>query len=307
MADNELIFLGAACASISKVAVYLSSYEVSGLAKATRSLYANALKHLVTFLTINQIQDISIFSSSFLSNFAKYLEDGNLSGKSIQQYMTCTKIFLKWAGHPVDYTYKISNQDRQANKKKHLDRWMDEYEIAQCRSYEFARLDINERFMWRAIVGLLIDTGARVGEIAGVKESDIRMDEGTAFIQGKTEPRPVFFSEDTGILLQHHLDTRPIRVFDASEGGDIFPPVNKIKSGISDMLKDLGLKNGSDGRGPHTFRHYTATYLFYVGGMDVTDLAYLLGDKVDTIREKYLHPTPKMLRDRVAKAMGWKI
>ena len=279
---------------------YLESPEVKGLAKSTQDLYGNALKHFAVFYS--GLKAIPVDTGVLMPGFAKYLEGKELSGKSIQQYMTCTKIFLKWAGHVVDYTYKISNSERQANKKKHLDRWFEEDEIALCRGYEFARFDINERFMWRAIVGLLIDTGARVGEIAGIQGEDLRMEEGTVFIQGKTEPRPVFFSEDTGILLLHHLDLRTGITPTAST---IFPQVDKIKSVISDMLKDLGLKNGSDGRGPHTFRHFTATYLFYIGKMDITDLAYLLGDKVETIREKYLHPTPKMMRDRVKAAMGW--
>ena len=73
------------------------------------------------------------------------------------------------------------------------------------------------------------------------------------------------------------------------------------------MLEDMGLKNGKDGRGPRTFRHYVATHLFYVGNMRIEDIAVLLGDKVDTIINNYLHPTPLMLRERVAKAMKWEV
>ena len=39
--------------------------------------------------------------------------------------------------------------------------------------------------------------------------------------------------------------------------------------------------------------------------MNLFDIATLLGDKPETIQSVYLHPTPKMLRGRVAKAMGW--
>ena len=50
------------------------------------------------------------------------------------------------------------------------------------------------------------------------------------------------------------------------------------------MLKALGLKNGADGRGPHVFRHYFASYLFFVGGMRIEEVATLIGDTVDTVR-----------------------
>ena len=71
------------------------------------------------------------------------------------------------------------------------------------------------------------------------------------------------------------------------------------------MLSDLGMKKIKDGRGCHTFRHYCATHLFYVGGMGLNDIATLLGDAPETIRSTYLHPTPKMLYKRVKQAMGW--
>ena len=87
--------------------------------------------------------------------------------------------------------------------------------------------------------------------------------------------------------------------------GPLFPSTARIRQVVNEMLKDLGLKNGADGRGPHTFRHYTASYLFYAGNMRIEDIAFLMGDTVDMIRTRYLHPTPMMLRERVAKAMGW--
>jgi len=31
----------------------------------------------------------------------------------------------------------------------------------------------------------------------------------------------------------------------------------------------------------------------------IEDIAFLLGDTVETIRERYLHPTPEMLKGRV--------
>jgi len=285
---------------------YLESPEVKGLAKSTRELYGHALKHVEHFMIVTPVlgcpSPISHEKIEWLSRnvnlFAAYLEQKALSGKSIQQYLTCTKIFLKWAGCPVDFTYKISNKARQENKKKHLDRWFTEDEIEKCLTYRFNNVN-GDSLKYRAIVRLLIETGARVGEIANIRIEDIHLGEKYVFIQGKTEPRPVFFSMITWDILKMILSHR------AFKEGLLFPEVSKIKAAITQMLQDLGLKNGKDGRGPHTFRHYTATYLYYEGDMRIEDLAFLLGDKVETIRERYLHPTPRMLRKRVAAAMGW--
>jgi integrase len=264
------------------------------LAKSTRDLYANALKHVDQFWPMDTDE---AWLSQNIDQFAQYLESKGLSGKSIQQYLTCTKIFLKWAGHPTEFTYRISNKLRQENKRKHLDRWFSEDDIERCLDYRF---DNGEALAYRIIVRLLVETGARVGEIANITADDIHLDDRYVFIQGKTEPRPVIFSDETAALLKQYLcGTLPW-----GKAMKIFPEVSKIKAAITRMLEDLGLKNGSDGRGPHTFRHYACTWLFYVGNMRIEDLAFLLGDKVETIRERYLHPTPAMIRDRVQAA--WK-
>jgi integrase len=87
--------------------------------------------------------------------------------------------------------------------------------------------------------------------------------------------------------------------------GEIFPDAPRITQMIMEMLEDLGLKKPRDGRGPHTFRHYLATRLFYVGNMRIEDIAFLLGDTTETIVNNYLDPTPLMLRERVSRAMRW--
>ena len=273
---------------------YLESPEVKGLAKSTRELYGYALNHMQNFLG-----DKKGIDKLDMPGFATYLEKMSLSGKSIQQYLTCTKIFLKWAGHPVQFTYKVSNKDRQSNKKKHLHRWFSEQDIEKCLGYKFENSN-GDSLTLQAIVRILVETGVRVGEVSSIKAEDIFLEDQYIFVHGKTEPRPVIISEETVEMLEQVLGGR----IPFSSTMRIFPQVAKIKSAITRMLNDLGLKSPGDGRGPHTFRHHTATYLFYTCGMRIEDLAFLLGDKVETIREKYLHPTPEMIKKRVLVAWG---
>jgi len=274
---------------------YLGSPDVSGLAKSTQELYGYALGHMQKYMDVVAGEDdLEKFD---MQGFVDYLDDKQLSGKSIQQYLTCVKIFMRWVGNPVKFTYKITNRDRQQNKRKHMDRWFTEEDIEKCLRYEFSNGDA---LKYKIIVRLLVETGARVGEISGIKTSDIFIEEQYLLIQGKTEPRPVIFSEETARLLNELL-TVPI-LGKKLPTVQVFPQVVRIKSAITKMLTDLGMKATGDGRGPHTFRHAAATSLFYNGGMDISVLAYLLGDKVETIRDKYLHPTPAMIRTRVFRA-----
>jgi integrase len=83
----------------------------------------------------------------------------------------------------------------------------------------------------------------------------------------------------------------------------MFPDTEQIKKVVAEMLEDLSLRR--PGRGPHTFRHYVATKLFYEGNMRIEDISVLLGTTVEIIVKNYLHPTPDMLKRRVFKAMQW--
>lgn len=223
---------------------YLESPEVKGLAKSTRELYGHALKHFKEFCLASNVYEME-HAALGLASFAMYLERKKLSGKSIQQYLTCTKIFLKWAGHPVDFTYKISNKARQENKRKHLDRWFTEDEIEKCLAYPFNNVN-GDSLKYRAIVRLLVETGARVGEVAGIRPEDINLNERWIFIQGKTEPRPVFFSKETEKMLKVILGGNIDCLFCEDYAPGLFPEVSKIKAAITNMLQDLGLKNGKD-------------------------------------------------------------
>lgn len=120
----------------------------------------------------------------------------------------------------------------------------------------------------------------------------------------KTTPRPVFFTPETAIHLDKHLEAFfPDPAKDSFK--KIFPGKNMIYKIIDSMFKDLDLKIKGDGRGPHTFRHYVATSLRYNFRMDLDHIARLLGDTQKTISTRYLHPTAEMLHNLINKASGW--
>lgn len=278
---------------------YLESPDVLKLAKSTRELYGYALQHLKNFYDANKITEIQGFQEHMLA-FTKYLERKKVAGKSIQQYVTVTKIFFKWAKQPLEYTYKLSNAETKANKRKALQRWFSESDVDECLSHRFEKCEPETALRNRILVRLMVETGTRVRELAGVEAKDVDFETGTIWISdSKTEPRPVFVSRETLEMLGRYRAR-----FDW--GGHVFPKVVTIKAIITEMLKDLKLKKPKDGRGCHTFRHYCATTLYY-RGMKMSDIAILLGDKEDTIRDHYIHLTPKMLREKVAKTMGWEL
>jgi len=282
-----------------KIHEYVTSQQFTSLAATTRQGYGIALKDLEAFCDENDIFEIDDIEPR-MPDLAKFFQAKGITDQTIYQKFTCIKIFLKWTGFPSEYTFSISNKGKKAFKLKHARRWLSSEEIAQCRAYQFAN---GYNLRDRLIVALLIETGCRAKELATVKGSDIEMEEGVLFFtDSKTEPRPGFFSRETYRVMVKYRQ----QIGEAAWEKKIFPSVGRIQEVVNGMLKNLGLKNANDGRGPHVFRHYFASHLFFVGDMRIEEVSILMGDTVDTVQNVYLHCPADVLKQKTRKAMGWR-
>lgn len=275
---------------------YLSSDAVKSLSRQTQLNYKQGLSRLNAFCEANHLD---IFERQInMGDYVNSLKEAGLSGKTIQQLLTYAKIFLKWAGDPIEYTYRLPSEERKELKRKQLKRWFSEDEVARCLAYPFNEVPDDLRLKYRILVRLLAETGARVRELANVQAEHIDLDDNTIWLMdSKTEPRPAFFSSTTQEMLKWWKGGM---VF--AWTGSIFPTAERIQQIVNQMLDALEIN--APGRGPHTFRHFVATRLFY-NGMRIEDISFLMGTTVEVIVKTYLHPTPLMLRQRVYKAMKW--
>jgi len=278
---------------------YLTSPDILALAEASQKAYGYSLGHLKQFCFSKPIQ-LNNFEPQ-MPRVAKWLKtEREITDQSIQQHITNVKIFLKWLGHPVEYTFKISNHDRQAKKRKHSKRWLSEHEVSMCLNYPFETSTKVNQLKYRLIIRLLVETGCRAKELACLQGPEVDIDEQTLYLStSKTEPRPAFFSPTT-VELFLQLKKKKI-----GWKGELFPPVDRIKQVVNKMLVDLELKKGKDGRGPQTLRHYFASYLFFVGEMRIEEIAILMGDTVQIVQAVYLHCPELVMREKISSAWGW--
>jgi integrase len=227
----------------------------SDLAKDTLDSYYHSLQAFVDF-SANRIQSVEEINTDTLEKYTAYLrEHKGCSGTSIQQYVTILKLMLRWADHPIEYTYRLPSKERKLVKLKLMNRWFTEEDISRCIGYRFpVHHDRNH-----LAVRLMVETGARVREIARITSVDVDMDKQMVWLrESKTQPRAVFFSPETGRVFEKVIQNKQFTMW--NKPVNLFPSVGHIKKIINDMLMDLGLKNGKDGRGPHTFRHYGERY-----------------------------------------------
>ncbi len=274
------------------------------LAASTIANYAMVLETSFTaFCASSSITDDDFIAApeDVLASYAQYQEGRDMSGSSIKQHITIIKAaFKKIYGRTINYNYEYKANYKKKKQAKDMERWFDDDEIRACLAYTFpGARDKITRKRNMLLLRLLIETGGRIDEISNIKKKDISVGSCAILIAvSKTVPRYVFFSPQSKLLFEEILPT-----YETDQ--EIFPTTGCVKKIVTQALDALGLKSVGDGRGPHTFRHYCATYLYYIGGMDIDDVATLLGDTSDTIKKHYLHPTPGMLYRRVKSAMGW--
>lgn len=274
---------------------YLRSELVRSRSEQTRMSYQYVLNHLKAWADDYGLKTLDQSLADHLPAFCRYLKDQQVSDESIQHYLGIIKTMMRRRGCPVTYTHHVPANARKKKQAKQMERWFDEDEVGQMLGYGFREYRTPQRN--QLIVRLIFDTGARIEEVASIRGADLDLENRTIYLStSKTLLRPVFISPETADMI------RAMMIAGSWQG---FPGTQQCKKIFLQMLVDLGLKNGNDGRGPHTARHYVATWLHYAGGMEIHDIARLLGDKPDTIRDVYLHPTPRMLQKRVDQAMGW--
>lgn len=281
---------------VTAVPAFLSSPEMGHTSEKTLQNYRYILENRM----LPFCRDHQIFTTAEMANslrlFCDVLEDDWVKGKTIQGYIGRVRQFLAYCGEKTEFVYRIKREERMASQEKARGRWLNEQDIRHCLHYRFQANHDRNHLMIR----ILVECGPRVGELVQIRAGDIFPEEGAIWLSNsKTMMRWIIPSPKTmeRLSAMRILLNKTDRLFPISE--------KQVYRIISDMLRDMGLKNGDDGRAPHVFRHWCATHMVFALGMRVEDVAMLLGDTPQTIRETYLHPTPSMLRKRVFAATGW--
>jgi site-specific recombinase XerD len=140
-----------------------------------------------------------------------------------------------------------------------------------------------------AIIRLFVDSGIRLGEMAGLGLADVDLDvHDVIHVTGKgSRPRAVPFGSKTGTALDRYLRERSKhRLADlpnlwlGARGGPM------TESGIAQMLRRRGAQAGVADLHPHRFRH-TFAHLWKTGGGDEDSLMRLAGWRSRAMLSRY--------------------
>jgi site-specific recombinase XerD len=165
---------------------------------------------------------------------------------------------------------------------------------------------------WTALT-LMLDTGARIGEVCNLEPEDIHWDVSMVNLDGKTGKRLVPFDKEiTGRALRDWMNIRRRyahaeckKVFVSRYGGKTIP--NTFAQSFSDNLRSTGLDKtlGDNTISCHTVRHYFCTHYLINGGtlhnlqkitghktMDTLMIYVNLANQMKTVAEEHSRVSP---------------
>ena len=254
------------------IASFLSSKRVEGCSEKTISYYQATINK--TLDTIKRlVKDISTEDlRNYLSN---YQEKNNSSKVTIDNIRRILSSFFSWL---EDEDYIVKSPVRRIRKVKTAKLIKETFSDEQV---EVLR-DCCENARDLALVDFFASTGVRVGELVGLKKSDIDFHNRSCVVLGKgNAEREVYFDARAKIHLREYLNQR----VDENESLFVslkYPHRSLGIGGVADVLKRLGDKVKINKVHPHKFRRTLAT-MAIDKGMPIEQVQKLLGHvRIDT-------------------------
>lgn len=213
-----------------------------------------------------------------------FLISHNISTETKRSYFGALKVFY----HFVNLRYSMPDPTRKIATPQRSRKLMPSLEPRE--TLQLINLAGNLRD--RTLITLLADTGARVGEVAGLRRQDIG--EETITVSGKTGERQIPISDETRrLLLALAADSKVDRIFLNSRGQPI--STNGIYKIVHELMQKAGIK--APKLGPHRLRHaFGKNYL--VSGGDIRSLQQIMGHSSIITTQKYASLS---LSDTIAK------
>jgi site-specific recombinase XerD len=139
-----------------------------------------------------------------------------------------------------------------------------------------------------AIMRLLLDSGMRRAELAGLSVSDVDLEQNVALVLGKgRRPRTCPFGRKSAVALDRYLRARAQhRLADHTDALWLGQRAAITDSGIRQIVRKRGRQAGIDGLHAHQLRHTFASEWLAQGGSEV-DLMRLAGWRSRAMLQRY--------------------
>jgi len=245
-----------------------------GIYGATRAVkprtiveYRWDLKQFFDFVRSREITHYGQLTESLILDYVEHLQSNGWSKATQRKYLISLKAFLKWVERDPACRGLTSFVRVLPRIGKEIRRTF----IPSVEQMEMFRQGFDRLVIWGlrdyTAVCVMLDTGARIGEVCNLEPDDFKWDVGLVNLDGKTGERLVPFDlETTGQLIREwmrarlqfaHEDCK--KVFISRFGGECSP--DTFRQSFEDNLKRTGLDKNTWRE--HDFGSHRAAFLLH--------------------------------------------
>lgn len=270
-------------------------FAVRNLSENTLTGYKHDLDLFLELCGKTELKDINIGD---LQLCVAQLSERKFSATSINRFISAVRSFFKYCFRMGYVDSNPALRLKTINAPQKMPRFLYPAETA-----EFSVQPEKTNLLWpvrdEAIIKCLYSSGCRVGELAGLKVSDLTKDLSSAIVLGKgRKERRVFFSKETVESLKFYLAERNRRIKAEVPVEALFINQQGTELSIRGIRYIINRYSGIEGLNhhisPHALRHTFATTLLS-NGADIRVVQELLGHASISTTQRYTHITTEQL------------
>jgi site-specific recombinase XerD len=272
-----------------KAELFTKDLTSKGRSESTVIAYAKDIEQLLNYLSKRGILSLDKVTIEDLEGYKQNLQDNNYTPKSVSRKINSTRTFFRFLLENNFVSDNVSEKLAHPRFEIKPPRVLTEMEYRALR--DVSRVDIR----LYSIVEILLQTGIRIGELAGLSLDDIRKskDGKIDFLYikaaGSHPARKVPLNKSAKKALDDYIAVRPETeedtIFITKNGRPLL--VRNIRTAIDKSFERAGIKNAKVNDLRNTFiAHHLAN------GVSLPTVSKLVGHKRLSTTEKYLNIIP---------------
>ena len=273
---------------------FVTDLQSKGRSESTVIAYSKDIEQLLNFFSKEGISALEKVETESLEKYKQSLQDNNYTPKSISRKINSTRTFFRYL---LDNSVISDNpSEKLAHPKFETKppRVLTEMEYRALR--DVSRVDVR----LYSIVEILLQTGIRIGELAGLTLDDLRQSKDSKIdflyikAAGSHPSRKVPLNKSAKKAIDEYVQVRPETedetLFVTKNGRPLL--VRNIRTAIDKAFEKAGIKNAKVNDLRNTFiAHHLSN------GVSLVTVSKLVGHKRLSTTEKYLNLVKMQVED----------